>query len=31
METTYGVYEGNFKNGEMDGRGVFKWFDGKTY
>lgn len=31
MRTETGEYEGPFDNGEMNGTGVFKWYDGKIY
>lgn len=31
MKTEKGEYEGEFYNGEMEGQGEFKWYDGKKY
>lgn len=31
ITTEKGVYQGPLRDGEMDGNGHFKWFDGKIY
>jgi hypothetical protein len=31
LQTSEGIYEGSFDNGELGGKGKFTWKDGKIY